>query len=105
MAPRDTARPHSRMRLNPVRMILLTTADVAYPFRAVFRRSSVRFRQAMVSGVDFGARKVHLHDGGEVGYDVLVLATGSTNAYFGNPALASGTVAMKTLDEALRLRN
>jgi NADH dehydrogenase len=92
--------------LYQVATALLNPSDVAYPFRTVFRRSgNVRFRQATVQGVDLEGRTVRLHTGEEVGYDHLVLATGSTNAYFGNPALAAGTVAMKTLDEALRLRN
>jgi NADH:quinone reductase (non-electrogenic) len=92
--------------LYQVATALLNPSDVAYPYRTVFRRSkNVRFRQATVAGVDLGRRTVRLHTGEEVGYDALVLATGSTNAYFGNPTLAAGTVAMKTLDEALRLRN
>ena len=92
--------------LYQVATALLNPSDVAYPFRTVFRASeNVRFRQATVAGVDLERRTVRLHTGEEVGYDHLVLARGSTNAYFGNPALAAGTVAMKTLDEALRLRN
>jgi NADH dehydrogenase len=92
--------------LYQVATALLNPSDVAYPFRRVFRGSgNVRFRQATVAGVDVDRRAVRLHTGEEVGYDSLVLATGSTNAYFGNPGLAAGTVAMKTLDEALRLRN
>jgi NADH dehydrogenase len=72
----------------------------------VFRRSrNVRFRQARVTGVDFEAKKLTLAGDDTIAYDTLVLATGSANAYFGNPELAERTIGMKALDEALRLRN
>ena len=85
---------------------LLDPSDIAYPFRTVFRRSrNVRFRQARVTGVDFDARRLTVAGGATVAYDTLVLATGSANAYFGNPELAERTLGMKQLDEAMRLRN
>jgi NADH:ubiquinone reductase (H+-translocating) len=92
--------------LYQVATALLDPSDIAYPFRTVFRRSrNVRFRQARVTGVDFDARTLTLAGGEAIGYDTLVLATGSANAYFGNPELAERTIGMKALDEALRLRN
>ena len=92
--------------LYQVATALLDPSDIAYPFRTVFRRSrNVRFRQARVTGVDFDARILTLAGGEVIAYDTLVLATGSANAYFGNPELAERTIGMKALDEALRLRN
>jgi NADH dehydrogenase len=92
--------------LYQVATALLNPSDIAYPLRSAFRRSTnVRFRLGAVTGVDLEARRVRLHDGEELSYDSLVLATGSTNAYFGNPDLARWSIGMKTLDEALRLRN
>ena len=92
--------------LYQVASALLSPAEIAYPLRKVFRRSrNVRFRQGMVTGVDFRAKAVSLPDGTRLSYDVLVLATGSTNNYFGHPALARHTIGMKQLGEALRLRN
>jgi NADH:quinone reductase (non-electrogenic) len=85
---------------------LLNSSDIAYPLRKVFRRSpNVRFRQGVVGEVELQAKTVRLHDGTRITYDYLVLATGSANNYFGNPTLASGTIGMKRLGEALRLRN
>jgi len=85
---------------------LLNPSDIAYPLRAIFRRSrNVRFRQAAVSSVDLGQRVVTTAPGEELGYDSLVIATGSTNNYFANESLAHHTLGMKTLAEALRLRN
>jgi NADH dehydrogenase len=92
--------------LYQVATALLDPSDIAYPFRTVFRRSrNVRFRQARVTGVDFDAQRLTVAGGDTIPYDTLVLATGSANAYFGNPELAERTIGMKALDEAMRLRN
>jgi len=92
--------------LYQVATALLDPSDIAYPFRTVFRRSgNVRFRQARVTGVDFDAKRLTVTGGDTIAYDTLVLATGSANAYFGNPDLAERTIGMKALDEAMRLRN
>jgi len=85
---------------------LLNPSDIAYPHRSIFRRSTnVRFRQARVVGVDLDRRIVRTEDDEELPYDSLVLATGSENNYFANEELAEHTLGMKTLAEAMRLRN
>ena len=85
---------------------LLNPSDIAYPLRAVFRRSrNVRFRQMAVEKVDLDRRTVQTRTGEEIAYESLVVATGSTNNYFSNESLAQHTLAMKTLAEATRLRN
>ncbi len=92
--------------LYQVATALLNPSDIAYPLRSAFRHSpNVRFRLGTVTGVDLDARVVRTQDDEELPYDTLVLATGSINAYFGNPDLARSTIGMKNLDEALRLRN
>jgi len=92
--------------LYQVATALLDPSDIAYPFRTVFRRSrNVRFRQARITGVDFETKQLTVSGGETIPYDTLVLATGSANAYFGNPELAERTIGMKALDEAMRLRN
>lgn len=84
---------------------LLNPSDVATPFRTIFRRSrNVRFRQALVTRIDFDARVVETRGGDSISYDYLVLASGSTNNYFGNRELAEATLAVKTLPEAQALR-
>jgi len=92
--------------LYQVATALLNPSDIAYPFRSIFRRShNVRFRQATVVSTDLDGRTVRLAAGDEVAYDSLVIATGSTNDYFANQTLAEHTLGMKTLAEALGLRN
>jgi NADH dehydrogenase len=91
--------------LYQVATALLDPSDIAFPLRRVFRKSrNVRFRQAMVTGVDFQARIAQTHTGDSIAYDTLVLATGGRNNYFGNAPLAEHSIGMKTLPEALRLR-
>ena len=92
--------------LYQVATALLNPSDIAYPLRRRFRRSpNVRFLQAHVESIDFAGRVVRTRGGADLPYDYLVMATGSTNNYFGNQELAAATIGMKTLEEALRLRN
>ena len=85
---------------------LLNPSDVAYPLRTVFRHSrNVRFRQAHVDHVDLQRKVVVLDDGPEIGYDFVVLASGSTDNYFGNKSVAEVSLGLKTLPDATRLRN
>jgi NADH:ubiquinone reductase (H+-translocating) len=92
--------------LYQVASALLTAPDIAYPFRAAFRGArNVRFLHAEVAGTDLERRVVHTRGGDDIAFDYLVLATGSENNYFGNPALAANTLSMKTLPQAQRLRN
>lgn len=92
--------------LYQVATALLNPSDIVYPFRTIFRRSpNVRFRQAYVTRIDFDTRVVHTRDDEHIRYDYLVLASGSTNNYYGNPELSRFTIGMKTIPEALRLRN
>jgi NADH dehydrogenase len=92
--------------LYEVASALLNPSDISYPFRACFRRSpNVRFRQARVTSVDLDRKTVSTERDEDHHYDYLVLAAGSTNNYFGNRELANFSIGMKTLEEALRLRN
>ncbi len=92
--------------LYQVASALLTAPDIAYPFRAAFRRAAnVRFCHSTVSSVDLDRRIVHTQGAGDIFYDYLVLATGSENNYFENASLAAHTLSMKTLPQAQRLRN
>jgi NADH dehydrogenase len=92
--------------LYQVATALLNPSDIAYPLRRVFRRSpNVRFRQGAVAAIDPHRRVLTMYDGAELPYDVLVLATGSTNNYFGVPGIARRAIGLKHLEEAMRLRN
>lgn len=92
--------------LYQVATALLNPADIVYPFRSVLRRlRNVGFYQASITHVDLERRVLTTGLGRELGYDYLVLATGSTSDYFGNADLPARTLTMKTLEQAQRLRN
>jgi NADH dehydrogenase len=85
---------------------LLNPSDIAYPLRTVFRHSTnVRFRQATVTRVELSNKLVRLDGAPPVAYDYLVLATGSTDNYFGNQDVARVSFGLKSLEDATRLRN
>ncbi len=82
----------------------LSPGDIATPLRAVLRRQkNVRVWLAEVTGIDVEQRIVHLDDG-DVPYDVLVVATGATHAYFGHPEWAEQAPGLKTVEDALEMR-
>ncbi len=90
--------------LYQVASALLDPSEIAHPVRAILRRyPSIDFRLANVSRVDLDGRRL-LTDHGEVAYDYLVLAAGSANNYFGNPALEAGSFSLKDLNGGLALR-
>lgn len=79
--------------------------EIAYPIRAFFRNTkNVLFFMAHAEGFDTG-RKVVITDRGEVAYDYLVLAAGATTNFFGMENVARHAFGMKTLQEAIAIRN
>ena len=82
----------------------LNPSDIAYPIRgAVATQRNVRVLLAEVTAIDVAQRRVALDDG-ELQYDFLVVATGSTDAYFGHDAWAPLAPGMKSIDDALEIR-
>lgn len=90
--------------LYQVASALLDPSDIAYPVRSLLRQvPNCDFRLAEVTALDFEQGVVHTTTG-DLGYDHLVLATGSATSYFGNKALAGRAYGLKDLGEALALR-
>lgn len=78
---------------------------IAFPFRKIFQRSRNLFlRVCEFKGVNLPDKQV-LTDIGPVSYDFLVIALGVDTNYFGNKNLATYTLPMKSVAEALGLRN
>lgn len=83
----------------------LSVDDIAYPVRAILRdQENVDFRMANVTNVSFNEKRIST-DTGEIDYDYLLLATGGMTNYFGMESVAGNAFAMKTLDEAVTIRN
>src|ERR1041384_2934917 len=83
----------------------LSAPAIAAPIRHILRgqRNTVVL-MGEVKEIDPAARNVRLDDGGELAYDYLVAAPGSTHSYFGNDAWASYAPGLKTLEDALEIR-
>lgn len=84
----------------------LNPSDIAYPIRSVFRsQENVRsVLLAEVTGLDLGGRTVTLDDGTVLRYDYLILATGATHSYFGHDDWEDLAPGLKTLEDALVMR-
>ncbi len=78
--------------------------SICFPIRGVFAKSGVRFCMAEVQGIDREEKKIHT-SAGEIGYDYLVIAAGSTTNYFGNEQIKRNAFPMKSAEDALALRN
>src|SRR5579863_5288650 len=82
----------------------LSPGDIASPIRWILRRqSNLEVWLAEAIRIDPVARVVHLADGA-VEYDYLILAAGSTHAYFGHPEWSRTAPGLKTLEDALDMR-
>lgn len=83
----------------------LDASNISFPLRKVFHRSkNVRFRMAVVTGINVAEKKV-MTDAGDFTYDVLVIATGADTNFFGNALLSENAFPMKSTVEALQLRH
>jgi NADH dehydrogenase len=85
----------------------IDTRHIVTPIRSVCR--TVRFFEAEVEAIDLTTRTVTVaHADGprhQFGYDHLLLALGSVTNYFGIPGVAEHSLTIKTLADAVRLRN
>ncbi len=82
----------------------LSPADIAAPIRRIFRhQANVSVLLAEATAVDVPGKRVVLADG-VVDYDRLIVATGATHAYFGHDDWAEQAPGLKTLKDALRIR-
>lgn len=91
--------------LYQVSTAVLSTDEIAYPIRTFFRKNkNVEFFMAKAQGVD-QQRKVLLTNHGEIAYDYLILAAGATTNFFGMENVEKNSYGMKTLQEAIHIRN
>jgi NADH dehydrogenase len=86
----------------------LSEGQIAPALRGIFRgRESVRVMLGEIDRIDLEHRVVRgrAAEPVEVPYDTLVLAAGSVDSYFGHDDWSQWALAMKTLDDADRIRS
>ena len=83
----------------------LSPGDIAWPLRTIFRRHPhVRVVMDEVLSIDRAARLVRLQIGAPIAFDVLIVAPGSRHSYFGHDAWEQSAPGLKTLADAVYLR-
>ncbi len=83
----------------------LSSPDIAAPLRHILgKQRNIEVRLGEVVAIDKHARQVQLGDGTQIAYDMLLVASGATHAYFGHDEWAADAPGLKTLDDALYLR-
>ena len=83
----------------------LEASSISFPFRKLFRhRPEVRFHMGELLRVEPENHRVILSTG-EMFYDLLIFATGAETNYFGNENVRHQALPMKTIEDAINLRN
>ena len=83
----------------------LEADSIAYPIRKIFKgQKNFFFRMGEVTQILPAENKL-ITNIGELKYDHLVIATGSTTNFFGNKDFESQAMPMKSVTEALNLRS
>ncbi|MGJ8661561.1 MAG: NAD(P)/FAD-dependent oxidoreductase [Bacteroidota bacterium] len=83
----------------------LEPSSIIFPFRRMFQKAkNIHFRLADVKSVSTDKMVVETNLG-DISYDYLVLATGAGTNFFGNERIAKLSYPMKSIGEALVLRN
>ncbi|MHB0961625.1 MAG: NAD(P)/FAD-dependent oxidoreductase [Gemmatimonadaceae bacterium] len=83
----------------------LAPSDIAAPIRWILRsQRNVTVLLGDVVGIAPEVRTVEVTGQGAIGYDALIIATGARHAYFGNDRWEAHAPGLKTLEDALDMR-
>src|SRR5258708_10840042 len=83
----------------------LEPSSISFPLRKIFQHTkNVTIRIAEVQRVDTD-KKVLYTSVGEISYDRLIISLGCTTNYFGNSGIQSNSFPMKSVPNAMALRN
>lgn len=83
----------------------LEPSSISFPFRRLFQgKKDFFFRMAKVESVNTDEKIINTTVG-EIDYDYLVMAFGAKTNFFGNKDIEATTLPMKSVSEAMRLRN
>lgn len=83
----------------------LEPEEIVYPLRSILRRYlNVQFIMNQVTRIDMDAKVVETQEHA-FPYDFLILAMGSASHFFGIPGAEQHAFQLKTLEQAIRLRN
>ena len=82
----------------------LNPAEIAYPIRTILNKyKNVDVKLSRVIGIDKDNKSVTTQEG-EMSYDYLILACGSTHTYFGHNEWENFAPGLKTLSQSTEIR-
>src|SRR6202034_399514 len=82
----------------------LSPANIASPLRNILKRQrNTRVVLAEATAIDAKNHRVILSDGA-IGYDTLIVATGSSHQYFGHDEWGKFAPGLKTVEDATSMR-
>ena len=91
--------------LYQVSTALIEPSNISYPYRKLFQgRKNVRFYMGELKKVIPETNTIEMNSG-SMKYDYLVLAMGSGTNFFGNENIRQNALPMKTIEDALNIRN
>ena len=83
----------------------LSAPSIAAPIRHIFRKQkNLTVLMGEVTQIDTAQRRVSMDGAGDIAYDHLIVAPGTTHSYFGNEAWAEYAPGLKTLEDAFAIR-
>lgn len=83
----------------------LSPGEIATPIREVLRnQENITVIMGDVIKINKDAKELELRNGEKVGYEYLVLAVGARHSYFGNDQWEQFAPGLKTLSDALKIR-
>jgi NADH dehydrogenase len=84
----------------------LSSGQTAAPIRGMLKEQrNATTLMATVTDIDVERREVVLERGERIGYDILIVACGGQTSYFGHDEWRAVSVPLKTLADAVELRN
>ncbi len=91
--------------LYQVSTAFIEASNISYPFRKLFQeRDNIRFYMGSLVRIVPETHTIET-DSGHLSYDYLVLAMGTETNFFGNENIIKNALPMKTIDEAINIRN
>lgn len=83
----------------------LEPSAISFPLRKAFQKmNNIKFRMAKLERIDTEGQYIQT-DIGRISYDKLVVSFGATTNYFGNEAFKKHAIPMKSISQAIYLRN
>ena len=84
----------------------LEPSSIAFPLRKLFQHEkNFHIRNDEVISIDTENKNIRLKNIGKVNFDKLVISFGADTNYFGNARMQEFAMPMKSISEALALRN